>query len=342
MKRMNTDNPDLARLEELERKIDEAIPLPAVESWPETRHVFDEQGLWAVRAALTARRPLLVRGEPGTGKSQLARAAAFVLGRAFVTEVVHAHSEYQDLQFTFDAVHRLGEAHTLGVLAAAGHQVDVRSELDPVRFIKPGVLWWAFDWNGAREQSRRVTPIGLTAWTPPLMPGCSERNGCVVLIDEIDKADADLPNGLLETLGNGAFTIPYLAQSIGVSGELPPPLVIVTTNEERELPAAFVRRCLVLNLEVPRGMDELIAWLVHRGEIHFAAACPEDVRLEAARQLAGDRGRAIRNGWPKPGQAEYLDLLRAVIGIARDKKKQLAALEKIRDFALVKHMPERL
>ena len=74
------------------------IPLPQRGSWPAMVHRFDKNSAWAVRAALAAQRPLLVRGEPGSGKSQLARAAAEILKRLFVAEVVHARSESQDLQ----------------------------------------------------------------------------------------------------------------------------------------------------------------------------------------------------------------------------------------------------
>ena len=88
-------------------------------------------------------------------------------------------------------------------------------------------------------------------------------NGCVVLIDEIDKAETDVPNGLLEALGNGEFTPPGRTQP--VNAVIEPPLVIVTTNEERELPGAFRRRCLVLHLELPKTRKELGSFLTDRG-----------------------------------------------------------------------------
>ena len=97
------------------------IPLPQRGSWPATVHRFDETSAWAVRAALAAQRPLLVRGEPGSGKSQLARAAAEVLGRLFVAEVVHARSESQDLQWRFDALGRLGDAQAMGAKIGRAH-----------------------------------------------------------------------------------------------------------------------------------------------------------------------------------------------------------------------------
>src|SRR5208337_5088308 len=92
-------------------------------------------------------------------------------------------------------------------------------------------------------------------------------NGCVVLIDEIDKADTDVPKGLLEALGSGEFTPLGSSKPIKVAGE--PPLVIITTNEERVLPNAFLRRCLVLELKLPGDDSRLIAHLIKRAGVHF-------------------------------------------------------------------------
>lgn len=316
------------------KDIPRKVTLPASGSWPEIRHEFDKdkKDIWAIKAAVAAKRPLLVRGEPGTGKSQLARSAAFYLGRAFISEVVHARSECHDLQFHFDAVARLGEAQTLGVF---GKDADTRAQLDPMRFITPGALWWAFDWQGADHQYK----IGNKAIRRPDKPnGWQPQYGTVLLIDEIDKADADLPNGLLETMGNGAFSIPYVDKSVCMQKDAPPPLVLITTNEERELPAAFIRRCLVLHLRLDEDKETLIQWLCKRGEVHFGTDCSEKVRQEAAEQLVNDRIEAKKLSLPAPGQAEYLDILRAVTGIAKDnEKEQLKVLKAVRDFALVKH-----
>jgi MoxR-like ATPase len=232
--------------------INSPIDLPKLGSRPATRHVFDEPAAYALAAAEAANRPLLVRGEPGTGKSQLARAAAVARGKLFLSVVVHAHTESQDLQWHYDAVARLGEAQTLA-------HVEVGDRLDrmhPHRFLSPGPLWWVFDWDSAQAQWNACAnppepvPPRAQAWRPS--------HGCVVLIDEIDKADTDLPNGLLETLGNGDFTIPYTGTAVRQSDESPPPLVVITTNEERELPPAFVRRCLVLPLSLPEEDHALI------------------------------------------------------------------------------------
>ncbi len=310
------------------------IDLPAEGSWPKAVHVFDEKSIWAIKAALTAERPLLVRGEPGTGKSQFARAAARVLNRVFISEVVHARTESRDLLWSFDAVARLGEAQTLGVGKV---EKDVSARLAPQRFLGPGALWWTFDWDSAHDQFERC---GLGIRPPKRPEGWEPAHGCVLLIDEIDKADADLPNGLLETLGNGSFTVPYLDDPVGMAGNAQPPLVVITTNEERELPAAFLRRCLVLHLRMPAEEEELKCWLCKRGYHHFKDECSRDVRLKAAELLWKDRDNALKYGLPAPGQAEYLDLLRAVKRLGKDEAGQIEALQAISEFALVKHPGE--
>ncbi len=311
--------------------IDTPLLLPKLGSWPESWHVFDEASAYALAAAEAANRPLLVRGEPGTGKSQLARAAAVARQRLFLFVVVHARTECQELQWQFDAVGRLGEAQTLAHVPEA----DIRQRLQPQHFLTPGPLWWVFDWNSAQAQ--------WNACTSPLQPvplhpeGWQPSQGSVLLIDEIDKADTDLPNGLLETLGNGDFTVPYRRDSVRQQAtHSPPPLVLITTNEDRELPAAFIRRCLVLHLALPTRDEDLTDFLCARGAVHMQRRCSEAVRRRAAELLLHDRKAAQTQGLPPPGQAEYLDLLRAVSGMERGEKAQLALLERISPFTLHK------
>ncbi|MCP4696608.1 MAG: AAA family ATPase, partial [Gammaproteobacteria bacterium] len=172
---------------------------------------------------------------------------------------------------------------------------------------------------------------------PEKPKGWPSSKGSVLLIDEIDKADADLPNGLLETLGNAAFTVPYTHDPVTLEAGTPPPLVVITTNEERELPSAFVRRCLVLRMKLAEEKEELTEWLVERGRIHFGNSCSVTVRKTAAAMLWDDRQQAIRRNHPAPGQAEYLDILRALKGMSSDEKKQSDALEIIAEFALKKY-----
>lgn len=311
----------------------QSVSLPALGHLPPHRHLFEAREVWALRAALGARRPLLVRGEPGTGKSELARAAAEALERSLVSEVISARTEPADLHYRFDAVARLGQAQLLGVKregAAERDLEDLREEL----FVEPGPLWWVFDWESAEAQYEKASVKGKR---PERRPSWEAKRGTVLLIDEIDKADPDLPNGLLESLGNGQFAVPYLNQSVRCSVEREPPLVVITTNEERELPPAFVRRCLVLRLALKKG-EELRSWLVARGQAHFGAGIPDTVYQKAAQLLVADREALGDEELVRPGQAEYLDLLRAVADVAKgDFDLQAAVLEDVAGFALRKN-----
>lgn len=290
-------------------------------------HVFEPEDVSAIHFALAARRPLLLRGEPGTGKSQFARAAAKALGRAFVSHVVDARTESRDLLWRFDAVERLADAQLEGALGAK--RDAVREALAVTNYVTPGPLWWAFNWTDAMQQANRV---GSPA--PPQPDDGQAANGVVLLVDEIDKAETDVPNGLLEALGDGAFT-PFGAAQPVECGDTRP-LVIITTNEERALPDAFLRRCAVWVLRLPDDDSVLLDWLVQRGQAHFPTA-DGDLLREAARQVAADR-RTLREErrTPLPGQAEYLDLLRAVTAHTSDRQEQMDALRRLARYALDK------
>lgn len=302
------------------------VHLPARGGISDHVHLFSEDEVQALRFAIAARRPLLVRGEPGVGKSQLARAAAMALGKAFVAVTVDARTESRDLQWHFDAVERLADAQVEGAINK--DRDDVRRRLAVENYLQPGPLWWAFAWSDA---AARAGELGLTE--PPQPEGCNSRNGVVLLVDEIDKAETDVPNGLLEALGAGRFSTPGGADAVEAEEF---PLIIVTTNEERALPSAFVRRCIVLRILLPEAEQQLINWLVGRGSAHFPDVSAK-VLEETARVLAVERRRAIemQNVVP-PGQAEYLDLLRAIAEIASDESAQLEVLVEIAEFALKK------
>jgi len=338
-------------------------PLPTNNGMPDPVHLFEKQQILAINAAIAARRPLLLRGEPGIGKSQLARAAAVEMHRMFVSHVVDARSESRDLLWHFDAVARLADAQATG---AAGRSpqpgVQTEPETDPqtapqidpqpcakpndeqdplalVNYLHPGPLWWAFDWLHARQQAERVEIS-----EPPQIGKPKVDNGCVVLIDEIDKAEADLPNGLLEALGAGCFSPQGLGESVQVGNT--PPLVMITTNEERALPDAFVRRCLVLHLGLPKDDGRLKSLLVKRGQAHLKAYMKQpgktihpDLIERAAELLATDRGTARAKHWrPLPGQAEFFDLLWAVIEQRpKDRDGQLELIDEVACFLLKKH-----
>lgn len=309
----------------------ERFSLPRHADWPATVHVFDERSIEAINAAIAARRPLLVRGEPGTGKSQLARAAAVGLERALVTFTVDSQTESRDLLYTVDHVRRLADAQLVGHLpqAEAG---DVREKLDEIHYTQPGPLWWAFSWESATERAgTRGAP-----WTPP---GWHEGKGLVLLIDEIDKADPAVPNGLLEALGHSRFRVPS-GDYVEASAEAVAPLVVITTNEERVLPDAFLRRCLVLQLRWPERDDELLAAFIARGKAHFGRLS-KDVLEKAARLVLEDRREVARRRLCPPGGAEYLDLLKVVHERwPGQKAEQLEALDRLREFALQKHALE--
>ena len=309
------------------------LRLPQPPGGTEQVHVLSENEILAIDTALAARRALLVRGEPGTGKTQFAKAAAIALGRAFVPFVIDARTEARDLLWHFDAVARLAEAQVQGALLGDRQDhASVAKALAIENFIQPRALWWAFDWEGAKDQAARAhAPV------PTQPTGCDPANGVVVLIDEVDKAESEVPNGLLEALGAGEFTPQGLTTPVAAKNEDDPPLVVITTNEERSLPDAFLRRCLVLHLRLPDDRQQLVEHLVERGAAHFPDVDSEVLTFAAA-MVADDRARARRENWlPLPGQAEFIDLVRAVKNLAEaDPAAQKAVLERIAPFALRK------
>lgn len=268
-------------------------------------HVFEEADVAAVDTALGARRPLLLLGEPGTGKTQLASAVAAAFDAPFVSWTVDARTEPGDLLFTIDHIKRLANAQVAGALHAAGSddpntarsRIEHAMKLD--RYVVPGPLWWALDWRGAKaaEAGERGRIERFDAF---------ERTRRVVaLIDEIDKAEPDVPNGLLEVLGSSSFRGPIetVARDPRMQEQ---PLVFITSNDERDLPDAFLRRCVVHVLRFP---DDFVAGMVLRGRAHFPSM-PEELLVAAAELLDEDR-RALREG-ARPGLAEYIDLLRVL------------------------------
>lgn len=116
-------------------------------------------------------------------------------------------------------------------------------------------------------------------------------------------------------------------------------MVVITTNEERALPDAFIRRCLVLHLKLPRERDKLKERLIERGQTHFGNSTTETVLKQAAELLADDRAAAEQRHWrPLPGQAEYLDLVRAVVVQAGgDFNRQQELIDQVGRFVLKKH-----
>jgi hypothetical protein len=216
--------------------------------------------------------------------------------------------------------------------------------LEQRKFVTPGPLWWAFDWVSAQAQYDHHTrrKLGRPHWegeTPP--------PGTVLLIDEIDKADLDLPNGLLETFGQKSFPAPWVTEKGGTLRQSERPLLtVITTNEERELPRAFLRRCFVLQLEYPDEKDEgaFVDWLQARGRIHFpeltrGARRADDIGSvleKAAEMIRADR-LGTTYGAIRPGLAEYLDLLGVVTSLCpEDEAVQIDKLAEVEEFVRAK------
>lgn len=290
-------------------------------------HCWSAEEVLAVVQAWASERPLLVRGEAGCGKSQLARAVAQLLAVPFLQEVIHPRYEATDLLYRDDPVRRLAHAQLLSV-ACPADQVDrlkwLNEQLDPQKFVSPGPLWQA-----------------MAAPDPKDRPAAWPR--AVVLIDEIDKADSDLPNALLGVLGDRSFKVHPTGKDI----PCPPlhrPLVLITTNEDRELPAAFVRRCAVLNLQPPNdeAPDAFVAWLMARALVHeplrALAADGTELLKTAALQVWADRRAAARQSLPTVGLAEYLDLLHSLHRLSGGQAARAGELlNQLAPFALVKH-----
>ena len=289
-----------------------------------TAYLFEEEMCDALWAAYANGRPLLVRGEPGTGKSELACAVAAHLGWPLVKKVIHGNTELDDLHFRFDAMQRLADAQ-LYCRTSLG---DNPQDLDVEHYITPGPIWWAFNWEKAEKALEAVKSKMSILATPD---GWQAGDGCVLLIDEIDKADPDLPNGLLETFGNRCFEVPLLGREIQASQ---PVLTIITTNEERDLPLPFLRRCLELELKLESNENKRISWLVERGRLHFDGKIKSTVYSEAAELVWKERVSAEEQNRYRPGLAEYLDLLGSLSLVPGDEQKTV--LKKISQFVLKK------
>ncbi len=236
----------------------------------------------AVNAALILQRPLLVKGEPGTGKTLLAEEVARALGRPLYQWHIKSTTKAQQGLYEYDAVSRLRDSQ-LG---------DARVH-DIAHYIIQGVLWQAFE---SPEPS-------------------------VVLIDEIDKADIEFPNDLLRELDRMEFHVHETRQTIQARHR---PLILITSNNEKDLPDAFLRRCFFHYIEFP-DRDTLAAIVA----VHFP-----DLRSDilGAALDAFFRLREVPGLKKRPSTSEFLDWLRLLLAESIS-RATLAASEDIPPLA---------
>ncbi|BBE34950.1 AAA family ATPase [Sphingosinicella microcystinivorans] len=217
----------------------------------------------AVNAAATLRRPLLVKGEPGTGKTVLAAEVAAAMGAPLIEWHVKSTTKAQQGLYEYDAVSRLRDS-----------QLGDERVHDIRNYIRRGKLWEAF--------------------TSPALP--------VLLIDEIDKADIEFPNDLLQELDRMEFHVYETGETVKAAER---PIVIITSNNEKELPDAFLRRCFFHYIKFPdrETMQAIV-------DVHFPGIQKELVR-EALSVFYDIRD--VPGLKKKPSTSELLDWLKLLM-----------------------------
>ncbi|PAU75774.1 AAA family ATPase [Halomonas salipaludis] len=217
----------------------------------------------AVNAAVTLQRPLLIKGEPGTGKTLLAEELAASLNTQLITWHIKSSTKAAQGLYEYDAVSRLRDS-----------QLGIEGVENVANYIKPGKLWEAF------TADERV----------------------VLLIDEIDKADIEFPNDLLQELDRMEFHVYETGETIAARHR---PIIVITSNNEKELPDAFLRRCFFHYIEFPdrETMQQIV-------DVHFPDIAPKLVgeALEVFFELRQAPGLK-----KKPSTSELVDWLKLLM-----------------------------
>lgn len=227
------------------------------------RYIATDDLKLAVNAALMLQRPLLIKGEPGTGKTMLAEEVASALGRKLLQWHVKSSTKAQQGLYEYDAVSRLRDS-----------QLGDPKVADINHYILPGVLWQAFISD---------EPV-------------------VVLIDEIDKADIEFPNDLLRELDQMAFHVYETRQTITAKHR---PMIIITSNNEKELPDAFLRRCFFHFIRFPDR--ETLKTIVG---VHFPTVSTDVLRAALDTFFVLREAPGLKK---KPSTSEFLDWLRLLL-----------------------------
>lgn len=227
------------------------------------RYIATDALRLAVNAAITLQRPLLIKGEPGTGKTLLAEEVAHALGAPLFAWHVKSTTKAQQGLYEYDAVSRLRDSQ-LG---------DPRVE-DVRHYIRRGKMWEAFD---------------------------SEKRA-VLLIDEIDKADIEFPNDLLQELDRMEFFVYETGETIRARHR---PIILITSNNEKELPDAFLRRCFFHYIAFP-DRDTLQAIVA----VHFPDI--ENILVQRALDVFFEL-RDIPGLKKKPSTSELIDWLKLLL-----------------------------
>lgn len=265
----------------------------------------------AINVALATQRPLLVRGAPGCGKSSLARNIARKMGWRYLEEVITSRTRARDLLWRYDEIKRLSDARQQGVS-------------DDIDYVTPGVLWWAFAPSEAAKHCREhrgVEAIEFPGYEygpkPEFEVSGPPLPEVIVLLDEVDKADPDVPNDLLSVFSSHRFEV--RGRPRGVTWDpLARPFVLLTTNGERELPGAFRRRCVMLKIDYPSEARLVEIAMAHQ-ELRAQRHPDQDEPMLAKEQLEALAAKTHEIAELReteharvPGISEFLDAARAL------------------------------